>query len=143
LNYNEKNLNHSPLGIIDIILFFAIILIIEIFYRIYLSRPYKPHKIPDATLTPDEFNRKVREEKQMLVILDELVLDVTEYMENHPGGKFLLEHNKGRDISKYFYGGYGLDGNLVYKGAKPHTHSNIARAIVESLSVARLVHNKN
>lgn len=79
----------------------------------------------------------------MLVILDELVLDVTEYMDNHPGGKFLLEHNKGRDVSKYFYGGYALDGNLVYNGAKAHAHSNIARAIVESLSVARLVHNKN
>ena len=94
-------------------------------------------------MTPDEFYLKVREEKQMLVILDELVLDVTEYMENHPGGKFLLEHNKGRDVSKYFYGGYAMDGNLVYKGAKAHTHSNIARAIVESLTVARLVHNKN
>jgi hypothetical protein len=46
-------------------------------------------------------------------------------------------------VSKFFYGGYALDGNLVYNGAKAHCHSNIARAIVESLTVARLVHNKN
>lgn len=49
----------------------------------------------------------------MFVILDEIVIDMSEYMDNHPGGKFLLEHNKGRDISKFFYGGYALDGNLV------------------------------
>ncbi len=77
------------------------------------------------------------------MILDELVLDLTEYMENHPGGKFLLEHNKGRDVSKFFYGGYALDGNLTVNGAVPHVHSNIARAIIESLTVARLVHNKS
>jgi cytochrome b involved in lipid metabolism len=33
-------------------------------------------------------------------------------MENHPGGKFVIEHNIGRDVSKFFYGGYSLDGNL-------------------------------
>lgn len=78
-----------------------------------------------------------------MVILDELVLDVTEYMDNHPGGRFVMEHNNGRDVSKYFYGGYSMDGNLIYKGAKSHNHSNIARATVESLTIARLVHNKN
>lgn len=69
------------------------------------------------------------------------MLDVTDFMENHPGGKFLLEHNTGRDVSKFFYGGYALDGNLIANGATPHVHSNIARAIVESLTVARLVSN--
>ena len=77
-----------------------------------------------------------------MVILDDLVLDVTEFMDNHPGGKFLLEHNKGRDISKFFYGGYAMDGNLVANGAISHTHSNVARAIVESLTIARLLPNK-
>lgn len=77
-----------------------------------------------------------------MVILDDLVLDVTEFMDNHPGGKFLLEHNKGRDVSKFFYGGYAMDGNLVSNGAISHTHSNVARAIVESLTIARLLPNK-
>ena len=77
------------------------------------------------------------------MILDELVLDVTDYMDNHPGSRFVMEHNNGRDVSKYFYGGYSMDGNLIYKGSKSHNHSNIARATVESLTVARLVLNKN
>jgi cytochrome b involved in lipid metabolism len=75
-----------------------------------------------------------------LVILDDLVLDVTDYMDNHPGGKFLLQHNIGRDISKFFYGGYALDGNMV--GAdKRNTHSNIARLQIETLIIARLLPN--
>ncbi len=131
------------MGIIDIVVFFALLIVIEIYYQIYQWRRAKHHKIPDATMTTDEFHRRVREKSQNLVILDELVLDVTEYMENHPGGKFLLEHNKGRDVSKFFYGGYALDGNLTVNGAVPHMHSNSARAIIESLTVARLVHNKS
>jgi cytochrome b involved in lipid metabolism len=73
------------------------------------------------------------------VLLDDLVLDVTEYMDNHPGGKFLIEYNIGRDISKYFYGGYGLDGNLIANGSLKNTHSNMARLQVNSLAIARLI----
>jgi hypothetical protein len=44
----------------------------------------------------------------------------------------LLEQTIGRDVSKFFYGGYALDGNLNTKpGDKnmAHPHSNIARKI--------------
>ena len=44
--YNENNSTKSPLGIIDIIVFFAIVIIMEIFYQIYLRRPSKPFKYP-------------------------------------------------------------------------------------------------
>ena len=43
------------------------------------------------------------------MILDDLVLDVRRFMYEHPGGKFLLQFHIGRDISKYFYGGYVLE----------------------------------
>jgi len=36
---------------------------------------------------------------------------MSSYAFQHPGGAFLLEYNVGRDISKFFYGGYALDGN--------------------------------
>lgn len=61
------------------------------------------------------------------------MLNVTDYMDNHPGGKFLLEHNIGRDISKFFYGGYALDGNGTKFGSIANTHSNAARWVVETL----------
>ena len=67
--------------------------------------------------------------------MNDLVLDVSKYMSNHPGGKFVMDHNIGRDISKYFYGGYILENQV---GISPHTHSNVARKIVNSLIVARI-----
>ena len=42
-------------------------------------------------------------------------------MPNHPGGKFVIEHNIGRDISKFFFGGYSLE---YSSGLHTHTHSN-------------------
>ena len=50
------------------------------------------------------------------MILDDLVLDVSKYYSEHPGGKFLIEANIGRDISKFFYGGYAMEN---YTGVKP------------------------
>lgn len=60
LIYNEKNSKSSPLGIIDIVVFFALLIVIEIYYQIYQWRRAKHHKIPDATMTSDEFHRRVR-----------------------------------------------------------------------------------
>lgn len=42
-------------------------------------------------------------------MLDNLVLDVTNFFDEHPGGKFSLEHNIGKDVSKFFHGGYSLE----------------------------------
>ncbi len=80
-------------------------------------------------MTTDEFNKNLNEQKMSLVILDDLVLEVSDYMGYHPGGKFLIEHNIGRDISKFFYGGYSQDGNLIANGAASmiYRHSNLAR----------------
>jgi len=69
------------------------------------------------------------------VILDNLVLDVRDFINVHPGGKFVIKHNIGTDISKFFFGGYCLEGNL--EGISPgHTHSSYARMIVNDLTVA-------
>ena len=44
----------------------------------------------------------------------------------------MLDQTVGRDISKFFYGGYALDGNFNKKAGDSnlvHPHSNIARKI--------------
>ena len=69
-----------------------------------------------------------------------MVLDVKDYLENHPGGKFLIEHTIGTDISKFFYGGYSLDQNIEGIG-KRHNHSNASRVQVNTMAIARLVPN--
>jgi len=45
-------------------------------------------------------------------------------------------HNIGRDVSKFFYGGYSLEGNLGRAPARGHAHSTFARKIVSDLAIA-------
>lgn len=86
-------------------------------------------------MTINEFKMKISTGAQY-VLIDDLVLDVTKFKLNHPGGKFVIEYNVGRDLSKFFYGGYIMENS---NGLKPHTHSNIARHIVNGLIIARIV----
>lgn len=46
----------------------------------------------------------------------------------------MLNHNVGRDISKFFFGGYSLEDNE--RRARGHNHSIYARMIVNELTVA-------
>ena len=72
---------------------------------------------------------------EQLVILDEYILDVSQWMRQHPGGTFAIKHNVGRDISKFFHGGYALEN--IHK-VREHKHSNDARKVVNSLIIGRL-----
>lgn len=65
-----------------------------------------------------------------------MVLDVSEFAEYHPGGRFVLQMLKGRDISKFFYGGYCLENNDKGSLADGHLHSNYAKAICDTLCIA-------
>ena len=64
-----------------------------------------------------------------------MVLDISKFIDHHPGGKFSLVQNIGRDISKFFYGGYSLENNFGPSPSKGHFHSNYARIIVNDLIV--------
>ena len=86
------------------------------------------------TITYTEFKARVQKGEK-LVILDEYVLDISEFMYAHPGGAFSLSHNVGRDISKFFHGGYSLE--QIYKVSE-HKHSNEARRICNSLIIGHL-----
>ena len=47
-----------------------------------------------------------------LVILEDIILDISSYMFDHPGGAQVFLQNIGKDVSKYFYGGYALKSQL-------------------------------
>ena len=83
----------------------------------------------------NEFKRRVGREK--LVVFDDFVLEVASYMDSHPGGKYLLEANIGRDISKFFYGAYAL--NKSFAAFNHHSNSNYA--LLNSLRIGRLTLN--
>ncbi len=71
--------------------------------------------------------------------MDDLVIDVSTFIDSHPGGKYLLQHNIGRDISKFFYGGYTLN-----RAFTPFNHhSKKIYALLNSLKVGRLTINTN
>jgi len=97
-----------------------------------LKKTDTPFEAPSNSITREEFEERVAEGEK-LVILDNLVIDGADFMGEHPGGKFLLEHCIGKDVSKYFHGGYVLEHS---SGITPVTHSNVARIIANGLAVA-------
>ena len=106
----------------------------EVIYQLTL-RKQTPFNINEISITKAEFDERVSEGEQ-LVILDGFVLNVTEFIGLHPGGRYMLKHNIGRDISKFFYGGYSMEGNLGGGAPKAgHVHSNYARMIVNDLII--------
>ena len=72
---------------------------------------------------------------EKLVLLDDLILDVRKFRSEHPGGQFLIDFHVGRDVSKFFYGGYVLENQ---SGMTPYTHSNVARGIVNGMIKGKL-----
>jgi stearoyl-CoA desaturase (delta-9 desaturase) len=76
-------------------------------------------------LSFEEYTEHVRIGRCLLVI-DEVVHDVEDFVSRHPGGKkYLLEH-VGKDASKLFFGG-GI-----------HAHSNAAENLLSTMRFARL-----
>ena len=69
--------------------------------------------------TPSEVDQAILAGDSLL-ICDNLVLRTSGYEKFHPGGKFALTKNVGRDISKFYYGNYKMTSG---KHSKAHTHS--------------------
>jgi Cytochrome b5-like Heme/Steroid binding domain len=123
----------KSLVIAEIVVFSFLVLIFEIFFQIY-KRKEQPFKEVGEIISRDDFDARVAEGEH-LVLLDDLVLDVSKFKSEHPGGQFVLDFHIGRDVSKFFYGGYVLENS---SGLAPHTHSNVARAIVNGMIIGKL-----
>ena len=113
-----------------------IFIVLETRHRIIRKRE-DPFTKVTKTMTPAEFEEAIANGRK-LVILDEVVVDIESFIDHHPGGKFVLQHNIGNDVGKFFYGGYALEGNLGPKPNPGYAHSNYARKIVNQLIVAQL-----
>lgn len=70
---------------------FGIYILSEILFRLMRMKedPF-PNLDNQPVISEDEFEQKIKNGER-LVILDNLVLDLTNYELFHPGGKFLLE----------------------------------------------------
>ena len=131
-----------PLGFVSLITFVIFVILCEVTYRIrnrYAMGHIKTPVIIDdggkaKSYSASEIDTLVKEGKQ-LVVFDNLVLDLNGYERIHPGGKFNLIHNLGRDVSKFFFGGYNL---VNGENKRPHHHSQPALDIVKTLVVGVL-----
>ena len=124
------------LMIINIVVYVVVLGTLEVIHQLTLrgEDSFLKHQ---KNMTVQEFEEEVAKGRK-LVVLDELVLDVAPFISNHPGGRFVIEHNIGADISKFFFGGYSLEGNLGGQPVAGYKHSNYARKIVNSLICAQL-----
>ena len=68
--------------------------------------------------------------------MNDIIIDMKSYAKSHPGGLFLLDKNVGRDIGKYFDGGYQMENNC---GLRPWNHSYQARLIIDKLAIGYLI----
>jgi len=146
IHYYRRNPAHAssfPLEYLQVALAVAVFLAMEIVYRMDRAKEI-PFRAPasaggmqtaNAPITIDAFQQLIAAGRKV-VILDDMVLDVAKFMGGHPGGTFALEHNVGRDVSKFFHGGYALE-NI--DKVSNHTHSTDARRAVNSLIIGRLV----
>lgn len=126
------------LGIFSFVVFCILVAIFEAIFRIrnkysmgHVKTPVTTGKEKSNMFTPKQIDEEISKGKN-LVIFDNLVLDLNGYERIHPGGKFNLKQNIGRDISKFFFGGYSLV-NVPKK--VPHHHSQAALDIVKTLVV--------
>lgn len=90
--------------------------------------------------TEEEFDKEIKQGKK-LVIVDDLVVDIGSYAYSHPGGAFLIDYNIGRDVSKFIFGAFALDGNQNDPKAPTNkwNHSNMARKIVNRHAIGAMI----
>ena len=136
--YFGKHQTGVILAIVSTILFFIFLIAGELRYCWKLSKNEKLLETHHKTMSREEFDDRITK-GEMLVLLDDLVLNVEAFAKEHPGGRFLITHNIGRDISKFYYGGYSLEDNLGGPPAKGYIHSNFSHRIVKDLTIARFL----
>ena len=128
-------------GVCTSVFFLATIAIHELCLRRYNRREFKllegdqlwavQERIGQRVYTPAEIEESVAQ-GEPLCICDNLVLRTDGYERIHPGGKFTIVKNFGRDIAKFYYGNYSLTNDKL---SKPHTHTVQANQILQSMIV--------
>ena len=123
---------------LNIALMLGIAAIFELYYQ-HVKKKEDTLVYPNLNISEADFEQRIKNGERLMV-LDNMVLDVSSFAYSHPGGQFLIDYNIGRDIGKFFYGSYILDGNNNDPSCDSHRncHSNIARKIVNKLAVATL-----
>jgi len=84
-----------------------------------------------SSMTWEEFQTQTSQGKQ-LVVIDNIVHDVSEFVHDHPGGRQTLLNHVGTDATVFFEG---------QDGYQKHAHSKEARKYLFAMRVAKLKSN--
>jgi len=87
-------------------------------------------------ITTAEFNDKVKDGRK-LVIVDNGVFDVADYLPMHPGGFYILSGVVGKDVTQQF------KGVPLPETGDQHLHTYRARAMLDKMRLGTLKANKN
>ncbi|CDW77376.1 UNKNOWN [Stylonychia lemnae] len=139
LKYSQYFLDRpSPLGYIHIAFFGFLWIAFETYHQLHLRSKKSELKKKSKVISLYQFNQLVSLGRQ-LVILDDKIIDVESFLDNHPGGKNVLKWNVGRDISKFFYGSFQFTNmnNLEQK----NTHSSLGWQLANQMAIGRLENN--
>ena len=131
----------SWFGFVSLVTWILATVIMERAYRTKHTNTYHFDKLrvnwekPMAQYTPEKLEYEV-EIGTPLVVFDQFVLNCSWFEKIHPGGRFTLQKNYGRDISKFYYGGYVL---VNGKGIMAYNHSPVALEIVKNMVVGTMI----
>jgi len=81
---------HLGLALANGIGFFSIIGLLELKHRQFLKK-FIRFEQPPRVITSVEFDRMILEDGAKLVLLDDMVIDLGDFINKHPGGRFHLE----------------------------------------------------
>ena len=115
----------------------AILVVAEIIYWMRAKRKDIDLHVDAGRLqsmSPDEFLMQVRGGKQW-AMYNQYVVDVTSLLSSHPGGRFVIEKNIGREIGKYLYGAYTVESSSM----SPHAHTRYAFDAMKRLIIGKIV----
>ena len=127
--------NYMPhLWVAPMMFWIVPMIILEIRHQLW-SKKHIEFDRPLTTMNEEEFYAITRKGRRHLLLIDDLVVDATDYAPYHPGGQFIIERCRGTDISKFFYGGYNLEPKT---NGVNYMHTNYAFLAVNSLIIAKL-----
>jgi len=138
-SYNSSRMQYPYLWVLSPVTFIVPWFVMEVCHQIFM-RKHIQFVRPLTTITEEEFYAITRKGKRHLLLLDDLVLDATDYAPYHPGGKFIIERTRGTDISKFFYGGYNLE---PANNGQNYNHTNYGRIACNSLIIGKLNRGAN
>lgn len=78
----------KPLVIVHFIVFFLLVILIEGIYQRFIRKENAFVELTN-TISREDFKKRISGGEQ-LVVLDDLVLDVSKFKFSHPGGKFVI-----------------------------------------------------